>query len=208
MRNLSDDFSVQAGRLIEAGRQFAARGWVPATSGNFSAQLNDGTLAMTVSGCHKGELTLEDIMRVDLDGRPVGSSKRPSAETLLHTHLYRRYPHLGSVLHVHSAHATVLSRLLQGQLRLSDYEVLKAFPGIDTHAVSLQIPVFPNDQHIPRLAEQVDRYLDDDPNCPGYLIAGHGFYTWGANVADARRHVEAFEFLFECELLQRRMTET
>jgi methylthioribulose-1-phosphate dehydratase len=38
------------------------------------------------------------------------------------------------------------------------------------------------------------------PEMVGYLIAGHGLYTWGADVAEARRHVEAFDFLFTCEL--------
>jgi methylthioribulose-1-phosphate dehydratase len=41
------------------------------------------------------------------------------------------------------------------------------------------------------------------PDCVGYLIRGHGLYTWGPRMADALRHVEAFEFLFECELKTR-----
>ena len=62
------------------------------------------------------------------------------------------------------------------------------------------MPVFDNDQDIARLAEKVDARLANLQDVPGYLIRGHGFYTWGNSMEDALRHVEAFEFLFECEL--------
>jgi methylthioribulose-1-phosphate dehydratase len=109
------------------------------------------------------------------------------------------------VLHTHSVNATVLSLLTEGGLRLRDYELLKAFPAIDTHENELAVPVFPNDQDIGRLAASVASYLDLHPETQGYLIAGHGCYTWGSRVEDARRHLEAFEFLFECEVLLRRL---
>jgi len=82
---------------------------------------------------------------------------------------------------------------------------LKAFEGIDTHETEIVIPVFPNDQNIARLAGQVGEYLLQHPAVPGYLIAGHGLYTWGASISSALRHLEAFEFLFECALEMRRL---
>jgi methylthioribulose-1-phosphate dehydratase len=98
----------------------------------------------------------------------------------------------------------VLSRLCKNKLSLQDYELLKAFPGIDTHDCTIDVPVFENDQDIRRLSAQVDAYMDSSVQpLHGYLIAGHGFYTWGENLADALRHVEAFEFLFECEIRTR-----
>lgn len=191
--------------LIEVGRFFFQRGWVPATSGNFSARLENAQFAITVSGRHKGRLGQEDIMRVDLEGQSLSAGKRPSAETRLHTTLYRRDSAIGAVLHTHSVPATVLSLVTRGELWLRDYEVLKAFPAIDSHESQVKVPVFPNDQDMARLAGQVGDYLDKHPDTYGYLIAGHGFYTWGATVEAACRHIEAFEFLFECEILLRRM---
>ncbi|MET1163044.1 MAG: class II aldolase/adducin family protein, partial [Pseudoxanthomonas sp.] len=38
-----------------------------------------------------------------------------------------------------------------------------------------------------------------------YLIDGHGLYAWGRDMAEARRHLEAFEFLFHCELELRKL---
>lgn len=195
---MEPDFEIRAGELIEAGRFIHGRGWVPATSGNFSARLGNGQLLITVSGAHKGRLRAEDLMIIDADGSPL-DDRRPSAETALHTALYRRFPEIGAVLHPHSPASVLISRLCDGALILEDYELLKAFPGIDTHAVRVQIPIFPNDQVIDRLAAAVDRYLQEAPDCVGYIIEGHGFYTWGRTVDDALRHVEALEFLFALE---------
>jgi methylthioribulose-1-phosphate dehydratase len=97
-----------------------------------------------------------------------------------------------------------LSRLCEEWLVLKDYEILKAFPSIDTHECTVNIPVFDNDQDISRLAEKADACLATLDSPPGYLIRGHGFYTWGNSMEDALRHVEAFEFLFDCELRLRR----
>lgn len=205
MNQALEDFPKKARELIQTGRFLFERGWVPATSGNFSARLDQTHAAITVSGRHKGLLDEESIMVVDMEGRAVSEGKRPSAETLLHTLLYRRDPAIGAVLHTHSVNATVLSMLTDGELRLRDYELLKAFPGIDTHETELVVPVFSNDQDIARLAASVEGYLDLHPGTRGYLIAGHGCHIWGSTVEDARRHVEAFEFLFECEVLMRRL---
>jgi methylthioribulose-1-phosphate dehydratase len=198
-------FEAAAAELVRVGRTAAARGWVPATSGNFSVRLADDEVAITVSGAHKGELAADRIMRVDLHGRPL-EEKRPSAETLLHVQLYRRNPAIQAVFHTHSIGSTVLSRLVQGELLLTELEVMKAFAGIDTHETTLRIPVFPNDQDMARLSERVASCLDGHDPIPGYLIAGHGLYTWGTSVAETLRHLEAFEFLFQCELETRRVT--
>lgn len=190
----------RAHELIRAGRLLYGRGWVPATSGNFSARLSDGRIAITVSGRHKGELEEADIMTVDSEGRATEAGRRPSAETLLHAGLYKRFADAGAVLHPHSVNATLISRLFPEQVQLAGYELLKAFSGITTHETCLVVPVFPNDQDVQRLADQVDAYLDRHTPVYGYLIAGHGLYVWGATVSEALRHAEAFDFLFECEL--------
>ncbi|QLQ33124.1 MAG: methylthioribulose 1-phosphate dehydratase [Candidatus Thiothrix singaporensis] len=199
---MSDALSRLCGELVAAGQFFHSRGWVPATSSNFSARLDAETLLITSSGQHKGRLDAEaGFLRVDLQGVSLDAGKRPSAETGLHTLMYRRDPAMGCVLHTHSVNATVLSMRMR-QVVLEGYEVQKAFPGVETHEGSLLIPVFPNSQDISALAREVDAWLEANPQTVGYLICGHGLYTWGATVADAQRHVEALEFLFECHYRQ------
>jgi methylthioribulose-1-phosphate dehydratase len=195
----SQDFINAATALCEAGRFIDSKGWVPATSGNFSARLSDGTIAITTSGKHKGHLLIDDIMLIDADARAL-DGKRPSAETGLHTALYQRYPEVNAILHPHSINSILVSRLFGKCIVLEDYELLKALPDISTHDVRIEIPIFANDQKIPRLAGVIDRYLDEIDDCYGYIIAGHGFYTWGESVAEALRHLEALDYLFECEL--------
>lgn len=195
----TEDFILLANQLIEAGRFIDSKGWVPATSGNFSARLPDGNIAITVSGKHKGRLRLDDIMLIDSDANSL-DGKKPSAETLLHTSLYKRYPNVQAVLHPHSINATLCSRLFKSEIVLEDYELLKALAGIDTHESRVAVPIFANDQNIPRLAGKVEQYLDEHGAIYAYIIAAHGLYTWGGSVQETLRHLEALEFLFDCEL--------
>lgn len=197
----------RTGELIVNVRELAAQGWTPATSSNFSQRLDERHAAITVSGRDKGRLSENDIMVVDFDGKSVGSDHRPSAETLLHTQLYRRLPDVGCVLHTHSRTQTVASRLFAGagHVRLAGFELLKAFSGNTTHEAEVIVPVLPNSQDMPVLAARVDALLDEGPMW-GYLIDGHGLYAWGRDMAEARRHLDAFDFLLGCELDLRRLT--
>ena len=190
--------------IIEAGRFLYGRGWSPATSSNYSTRLSATEALLTVSGKHKGQLGLDDVLATDLSGNSLEPGKKPSAETLLHTQLYLWRPEIGAVLHTHSVNATVLSRLTPGDsIEFEDYELQKAFSGVSTHASKVRVPIFDNDQDIERLAAKVQPWLEAHPDCVGYLIRGHGLYTWGARMSDALRQIEAFEFLFECELKTR-----
>jgi methylthioribulose-1-phosphate dehydratase len=197
--NDNDTFLDTARQLVDAGRFIDSKGWVPATSGNFSARLPDGNIAITVSGKHKGRLQLDDIMLIDADANSL-DSKKPSAETVLHTSLYKRLPDIQSILHPHSLNATIISKIFKSEVVLEDYELLKALSAITTHESRVVVPIFANDQNIHRLARQVEQYIDKHTVCYAYIIAGHGLYTWGTSVQEALRHLEALDFLFDCEL--------
>ena len=186
--------------LVQAGRALAPL--MPATSGNLSARLSGGRMLITASGLDKGQLQPSDliVLRPDLtstDGR------QPSAETALHAAIYAARPEAGAVLHVHSPRATVVSRHAPEAVILEGWELQKAFSGRTTHDERLRIPVLANDQDMNRLAETAGTLLAGSDLAPGLLLAGHGLYAWGRTVAEAHRHIDAFEFLFECLLLER-----
>lgn len=203
---MTDKRELLTRQIIEAGRFLYGRGWSPATSSNYSARLAADQALLTVSGKHKGQLGEDDVLATDLAGNSLEPGKKPSAETLLHTQLYAWRAEIGAVLHTHSVNATVLSRLTPGDhLLLEDYELQKAFAGVTTHEGQVLVPIFDNDQDIARLAGRVQQWLDTHPDCVGYLIRGHGLYTWGPQMSDALRQIEAFEFLFECELKTRQV---
>lgn len=200
-------FAQRADAIAQAAGELAAFGWTPATSSNFSMRLDDEHAAITISGRDKGRLTRSDIMLVDMAGKAVGTDARPSAETELHTQIYRRWPQMNAVLHTHSRTQSVASRLFAdaGVIRLEGWELQKAITGYTTHESVLEVPVFPNTQHMPELVAQVDAWIDSGKPLHAYLINGHGIYTWGRDMAETRRHLEALEFLLGCELDLRKL---
>jgi methylthioribulose-1-phosphate dehydratase len=185
------------------GRFAASRGWVPATSGNFSRRIDAEHVAITRSGIDKGAIRAEDVAVLTL-GEPL--PRGVSAEAPLHLARYRTDPAIGAVFHVHTVAATVLSRLDEdaGVVRTDGLEMHKTV-GARTHLSVVEIPVFRNDQDTAALAVDVEARLGRDAAVPGFLLAGHGLYAWGATAADARRHVEGLEFLLACHLEERRL---
>ncbi|MDE2481988.1 MAG: methylthioribulose 1-phosphate dehydratase [bacterium] len=193
-----------AGDIAAIGRFAAGRGWVPATSGNFSRRLDSGHIAITRSGIDKGAIGARDLIAVALDAPlPAGVS----AETPLHVARYRADARIGAIVHVHSVAATVLSRAdaARGYVELDGFEMHKALAGITTHESTVRLPIFANDQDTHALAERIEAALGGEPSVPGYLLAGHGLYAWGATMDDARRHLEGVEFLLTCALEERRL---
>ncbi|WP_125783406.1 methylthioribulose 1-phosphate dehydratase [Pseudoalteromonas rubra] len=191
--------------LIDAGRWLSAQGWVPATGGNFSIRTEQG-FVVTASGHDKGALQPEHFLEFDAQGSHISGAGKPSAETDLHLALYALSPDTHCILHTHSVAATVLSRLTeQHSLEISGYEMQKALIGFTCHLETLAIPVFDNDQDIPALARRVTEYHSHTPIRHGVLIRGHGLYAMGADMSETRRHIEALEFLFNCELTRRQL---
>jgi methylthioribulose-1-phosphate dehydratase len=199
----SERYSVERAALRSIGRMFHQRGWSLATSSNYSVVVSGDPLRLllTASGKHKGELTDHDFVVVNEHGEAVEPGRpKPSAETLLHCVL-AKLPGVGSVLHTHSVWGTVLSdvHFPAGKLVIEGYEMLKGLEGFQSHERRLEIPIFENTQDIPALAAELNDWLFDANSTlsHAFLIRRHGMYTWGRNADEARRHVEALEFLFE-----------
>jgi methylthioribulose-1-phosphate dehydratase len=192
--------------LMAIGREFHQRGWSLATSSNYSVVVGRDPLrlVLTGSGFDKGRLTPADFVELDRDGGRVDAEvpggPRPSAEARLHVVLARTAG-AGAVLHTHSVWGTVWSEAVvaRGHLRLQGYEMLKALPGVTTHEAVVDLPVYANTQDIAGLAARIEaRWAAPTPGLPpAFLMAGHGLYAWGRDLAEARRHVEAVEFLLE-----------
>ena len=200
---MTDVPSSAAAAIIAAGRRMDALGFVPATAGNISVRLDEDSIAITASGGHKGFLTAAQVMIVDLEGQPRSPGK-PSAETLLHCQIYRRFADVGAVLHGHSVPGTVLSMATPGdEIRLAQYELLKVFQDQTTHETDLALPLVDNDQDIARLARAMEPRLAQTRL--GYLIRGHGVYVWAPRMDMALARLEGLEFLLACELEQRKL---
>ena len=194
----TNDYSLE---LAEAGQEFYRRGWVLGTSGNFSMLLARKPLriCVTASGIEKGKLDETNFLELDDDAEILQGFGKPSAETLIHLTIYRFLPKARSILHTHSVWGTILSDHFfeQGAIEIEGYEMLKGLAGVTTHEHRERVPIVENSQDYVALAHVIENVIRDNPGIHGIYLRRHGLYTWGETVADARRHIEIFEFLFE-----------
>lgn len=198
MKAQRTDFLALATELAAVGRLFYGRGWVLGTSGNFSAVTSRAPLqlAITSSGVDKGALTAEHILEIDAAAQVIAGMGRPSAETLLHLSVVRLRG-AGAVLHTHSVWSNILSGASRDGISIEGHEMLKGLDGVTTHEHREWLPVIDNSQDMPRLAQAVEAALQAHSQAHGFLLRRHGLYTWGRDLAEAKRHVEIFEYLLE-----------
>ena len=190
-----------ANDLATTARGFHARGWLLGTSGNLSAVVEREPLrlAMSPSGIDKGELTAEQVLTIDEHARLVSDhAAKPSDESLLHIRIVKDRG-AGAVLHTHSVWNTMLSDLYasEGGIRIEGYEMLKGLQGVRTHEHSDWLPIIDNSQDMPSLAATIGNTLSEHKSAHGLLLHRHGLYSWGDNLAQAKRHIEILEFLLE-----------
>lgn len=198
--NLEDKQRAFA-ELREIKAYLAGKGWFPATSGNLSVRVGDFTpeaftFAVTSSGKDKSVQTPEDFLLVNEQGKPSeATSLKPSAETVIHSEIYR-LTGAGAIFHVHTVFNNLSSELFweRKKVPVDGLELIKAFNIWDEEA-QIEIPILPNYADIPKIAELVEGAIV--PRVPGILLRKHGIYAWGANAFEAKRHLEAFEFIFE-----------
>lgn len=200
--------SVLFAPLVETIHFLHERGWAPATSSNYSCrQPGKSNFWISQSGIDKGSFSAQHMMPVDAAGSPVNDPRRPSAETLLHCLIYKRLPDTAHcVLHTHTVNNTALSyaEAANGKVIVDGFEMSKALAGVYTHETRIEIPIFANNQNMAELSAQIAAYWETHPGMCAFLLAGHGLYTWGQTVGEAKRHIEALEFLFETILTLKR----
>ncbi|PPB10823.1 methylthioribulose 1-phosphate dehydratase [Brevibacillus laterosporus] len=189
-------------KLDEVKLTFARRDWFPGTSGNLSIKISDVPLqfAVTASGKDKTKLSPEDYLIVDSNSSSVEPTNlKPSAETLVHAVVYQSIPDAGACFHVHTIANNVISELYAQKQSFSIHgqELIKGL-GIWEENALLNVPIVENYADIPTLAAAIKEAIR--PDVPGVLIRNHGIYAWGRNDFEAKRHIEAFEFLFEYQL--------
>jgi methylthioribulose-1-phosphate dehydratase len=203
-RILLDSFSMNFNdlsiKLASCGREFYRRGWVLGTSGNFSAKISDKPLRLciTSSGNEKGALDETHFLEIDDNSEVLQGFGKPSAETLIHLAIYR-FHKTGAILHTHSVWGTILSDIFyqDGAIEIEGYEMLKGLAGIKTHEHRESVPIVENSQDYIALSHVIENVLRENKKIHGIYLRRHGLYTWGKDVAEAKRHIEIFEFLFE-----------
>ncbi len=186
--------------LAQIKRELAARDWFPGTSGNLSIKVHDEPLQclVTVSGKDKYKETIEDFVLVDEKGAALTDQGKPSAETVIHLEVYKRTD-AGCSLHVHTLDNNLISDLYfeQGFITFKGVELIKAF-GIWEEDGELTIPIVENYADLPTLGKAIGDVIE--PETKAVLIRNHGITVWGRNAFEAKRHLEACEFLFSYQM--------
>lgn len=154
---------------------------------------------MSPSGIDKGELTPQQVLTIDEHAKVVSDhGVKPSDESLLHICIVKQRG-AGAVLHTHSVWNTMLSDLFgaAGGVNIEGYEMLKGLQGVRTHEHREWLPIVKNSQDMQTLADTISGTLNEHKAAHGFLLERHGLYSWGENLAQAKRHIEILEFLLE-----------
>src|SRR5437870_993124 len=95
-------------QVLEANLELVRRGLVLYTFGNASGiDRSQGLVAIKPSGVPYEQMKAADMVVVDLEGKTVEGSLRPSSDLATHLILYRAFPDIGGVVHTHSRNATI-----------------------------------------------------------------------------------------------------
>jgi L-ribulose-5-phosphate 4-epimerase len=184
-------------RVCQANLDLVAEGLVVETWGNASGiDREQGLVVIKPSGVAYVGMKPEHMVVVALDtGRVVESTLQPSSDTPTHLVLYRAFPQIGGVVHTHSLYATAWAQARQ------------AIPAFGTTQADYWFGEVPCTRRL-RTAEIhsqyeahtgqviVERFRDLDPlEHPAVLVASHGPFTWGRDVAAAVRNAVVLEFV-------------
>ncbi len=189
--------------LCRVVAELAAQGWCQGTGGNFSVTLSRDPLRLLItrSGVDKRRLTPDDLMLVGPGGEAgAEETGQPSAEAALHCRIVaadRR--RLGAPRPLRGQHAPLRALRREGGLhppRLRDAQ--GSARGHDPRGRGLRARARQLAGHPAPLRGGRGSSSPRTRICAGFLLAGHGLYTWGDSLEEAKRHVEIFEFLFEC----------
>lgn len=183
-------------RAWAANQEIPRRGLAIYTFGNVSAfDADRGVLAIKPSGVAYDELKVEDLVVLDLEGKIVEGSLRPSSDTPTHLVLYRNWKGIGGVVHTHSSHATGWA---QARLPIPLYGTTHA----DHLAEDVPCTAVMSDEAVERNYEVetgnqiLECFKGRDPlHTPMVLVAGHAPFTWGTTPEQAVYNAAVLEEL-------------
>jgi L-fuculose-phosphate aldolase len=176
--------------IIETGKRMYAKGYVIASEGNMSIRLGENKILISPSGKNKGMLKEKDLVVVDLKGKRVSGSLKPSSELLMHLFVYQKRKDVNVVVHAHppyslalaSAHFPLAQNLLPevimflGEIPLAPYAT-------------------PSTEEVPKsLSSFIEKHN-------AFLLENHGVLTLGKDIEKAYSRLEMVEHLAEVNLL-------
>ncbi|MDX3517987.1 class II aldolase/adducin family protein [Streptomyces scabiei] len=180
-REVPDEVARAWGELVATARRTVADGLVVGTSGNVSVRVGD-TLLVTPTGVPYDRLTPDDVTGVDLTGRQVLGTLRPTSELPMHLAIHTT-AEARAVVHTHAVHATAVSTLVD-ELPLIHYM---------SAALGGPVRVAPYATYgTPELAENMLRALRGRTAC---LLQNHGTIAYGDSLDAAYDRTTQLEWM-------------
>ncbi|MFV2120864.1 class II aldolase/adducin family protein [Streptomyces sp. Act-28] len=167
--------------LVATARRTVAEGLVVGTSGNVSVRVGD-LLLVTPSGVPYSRLTADDVVAVDLDGRPVRGTLPPTSELPAHLAVHRSTD-AGAVVHTHAVHATAVSTLVD------------ELPPVHYVTAALGGPVRVAPYALYGTREPADHMLTALAGRTACLLRNHGTIAYGATLDQAYDRTAQLEWM-------------
>jgi len=170
-------------RLVEICHRMYRQGYIAAGDGNVSAKLDDGErVLVTPTGFHKGFINEDDLVIVDLHGKLLRGTKRPSSEFLMHELAYAERPDVGAVVHAHPpiTVALALAGVSLAQCILSETCLVLG-------AILVAPYSTPTTDEVPRVLKPYMRQTN------AIVMDRHGAITLGRDLDEAYNRLEAME---------------
>ncbi len=187
----------------EANLELPELGLVDFTWGNVSVlDSAEGIVAIKPSGVPYKKLRVEDIVVVDLAGKTVDGSLKPSSDLATHLELYRSFKGIGAIVHTHSAWATAWAQAKRSipALGTTHADYFRG-PIPCTRAMKPEETSGAYELETGRVIVETFVNAGIDPLAmPAVLVASHGPFAWGQNGAEAVHNAAVLDIVAKLAL--------
>jgi len=178
-------------QIVEAGKRLRDRFFVASNDGNISARLSANEILITPTSVNKGEVALDTILKVDMNGKVLSGTLRPSSETKMHLAVYRVRPDVAAIVHAHPPAATGFAAC---RIRL-DQDVILPEVVFGLGKIGFAEYGTPSTEEIPNAV------VKEIPDCDALLLSNHGALTVAADVMQAYYRMEVLEMYARVRLV-------
>lgn len=180
--------------VLKANLELPKRGLITYTWGNVSGIDRDkGLIVIKPSGVEYENMTIEDLVVVDLEGNVVDGKLKPSSDTPTHLELYKAFPNIGGVVHTHSTWATIWA---QAGKPIPAYGTTHAdyfFGDIPcTRKMTSEEIQGDYEKETGKVIVEVFRGRDA-LEMPAVLVSNHGPFAWGKTPSDCVHNTVVLE---------------
>jgi L-fuculose-phosphate aldolase len=178
-------------QIVDAGKRLHDRFFVASNDGNISARLSESQILITPTSVNKGDVTAEQVLKLDMEGNVLSGTMRPSSETKMHLAVYHARPDVSAIVHAHPPAATGFAAC---RIRLDQDVVLpEVIFGLGKIGLA--------EYGTPTTAELPQAVVREIPGCEALLLANHGALTVGVDVMQAYYRMEVLEMYARVRLV-------